>query len=102
MAAALEREQIPQLPDAHVQEQWSEIMPVACSGACSGLPGKDRRKSVANVKGLGGGAFLPVSQSTAKFHSVTPVKIQVESHSILQTRLSLDCKLANTDSLKLK
>ena len=102
MAAVLERDQIPQLSDAYVKEQLSEITSVACIGTYSGLPGEDIRKFVANVNGLGGGAFLPVSQSTAKFHSVTPVKIQVESHSILQTRLSLDCKLANTDSLKLK
>ena len=52
MAAALEREQIPQPSDAYVKEQLSGIVLEARIGTYSGLPGENIRKFAENVDGL--------------------------------------------------
>ena len=52
MAAALEREQIPQPSDAYVREQLARVGLVARIGTFSGLQGEDVRQFCDNVDGL--------------------------------------------------
>ena len=52
MAAALEREQIPQPSDAYVREQLAQVGLVARIGTFSGLQGEDVRQFCDNVDGL--------------------------------------------------